>query len=927
MKTVKRVALACAFVLALIVLPNAALATHCVPGAAYQCTTRCINDAPITPRMVDGKCTFFDVSPGDKNQLRNYYTGRVDMSTYNFDGSTGSGQLFTSNPTTPPPPLTPAQIAERDAAAKREQARQADAAKRFRDAQTGQTPSSQTCEQQYPNWYDNANPGYYSCKITKALEGLFTWESLYRVALFFVWLMFQLTYIGLTLASWWFDGAIFYLVLYMGYFINSTDANGVRVAWAAFRDLCNILIIGGFIAVGISTILQISQYAADKFLARLIIAALLVNFSYFFAGAIIDFSNFLSGEVWKSTFLTADCSEKVKIETSHGGQGMFAILNIALSGGTGDQCSPGRSIVKIMGLGTFNDIRYVACVRSGLAGCDAIRAAGTNSGGGGDLFDNAIGGANQTKRNDIYLSLLILTLMATIFYAALAITFMVMALMLVVRFAALIMLLVSSPIGVAGINIPFVSGAAGKWWSALIGQAMFAPIFLILITVSMKVLKGFSNFLSTSEGSFAGSLHAGATGPAKGIIGGDLAMFITYFVGMAMLFISVYVARQIASSTQELAGAYKFAATQGYNMAKGMMFGLPKLGLGVTAGMLGENAERAASLFGKNSFMRKRLTNIATGFNWMENAAYGRKPGDKGVSGDTEERITGLRKDRFKLARKRFSDYLDGQNSARALLALGDKRTPEQTQRLKDWAHSWGEDIVDELSQEQLNELASQGLLSPDQIKAINSSTSISPEQKKGFVDSLFKGFDKMVADAKQSGDWSKVAEAYNGLSDIEKEILYTNRKDLRADEQFLAALKHEDYKKFRDRGSEGERLDMDKKRKSGFSSEIRDGARSNDAKRIRGTLNRMSDNERNGMDLETARAAIPHMSSAEIVSLYKNTKGEHAEAIRKMIEEDEKHGQPALATESIRPKRADGGAKPAPSNPPPGPDAGKIET
>lgn len=58
-------------------------------------------------------------------------------------------------------------------------------------------------------------------------------------------------------------------------------------AWRSVRDMANMLIVLGFVAVGIATTLRIAEYSAKKILPYLILVALLINFSGVFCGVII----------------------------------------------------------------------------------------------------------------------------------------------------------------------------------------------------------------------------------------------------------------------------------------------------------------------------------------------------------------------------------------------------------------------------------------------------------------------------------------------------------------------------------------------------------------------------------------------------------------------------------------------------------------
>jgi len=72
------------------------------------------------------------------------------------------------------------------------------------------------------------------------------------------------------------------------------DNPGVQEVWSFIRDLVNMLLILGTIVIGIATILGSKKYSWQKILWKLIIVALLVNFSLVIAGMVLDVSNFLS---------------------------------------------------------------------------------------------------------------------------------------------------------------------------------------------------------------------------------------------------------------------------------------------------------------------------------------------------------------------------------------------------------------------------------------------------------------------------------------------------------------------------------------------------------------------------------------------------------------------------------------------------------
>lgn len=69
--------------------------------------------------------------------------------------------------------------------------------------------------------------------------------------------------------------------------------------WTQVRSLANMLIVLGFVVVGIAFTLRIEGYGTKKVLINLILVALLVNFSGLFCGLIIDGANILTDHFLK----------------------------------------------------------------------------------------------------------------------------------------------------------------------------------------------------------------------------------------------------------------------------------------------------------------------------------------------------------------------------------------------------------------------------------------------------------------------------------------------------------------------------------------------------------------------------------------------------------------------------------------------------
>jgi len=80
------------------------------------------------------------------------------------------------------------------------------------------------------------------------------------------------------------------------HFINVpgyTKGAVVDVGWPVVRDLANMAIVLVLVAIGLATALRIEEYYWRKTLPRLIVVALLINFSPVLLGLIVDFCNII----------------------------------------------------------------------------------------------------------------------------------------------------------------------------------------------------------------------------------------------------------------------------------------------------------------------------------------------------------------------------------------------------------------------------------------------------------------------------------------------------------------------------------------------------------------------------------------------------------------------------------------------------------
>jgi len=283
-----------------------------------------------------------------------------------------------------------------------------------------------------------------------------------------------------TLLNWVVVKAVFQFGSLIG------NSPGVLIAWGVLRDIGNMVLLFGFIFMGIATILDLHTFSARKALPSLLIFAILMNFSLFAAEAIIDTSNALSSTLYAQA--NTDPCNGITGTVTTGGQ-------------TDEDCA----------------------VNYGIAG-HIMQSTGLSS-----IFE-----ANSSSLTTESVTYVILALFATVG----AVVLFAAAIMLAVRLIVLSFLMVVSPIGFAGMAIPPLRGFARDWWRRLIGESFFAPVLFLLIFISLKIT---DTFAATDT---RGSLAAAVQQPGASAMG--IVMIFTIVIGF--LIASLIVARKMSAS-------------------------------------------------------------------------------------------------------------------------------------------------------------------------------------------------------------------------------------------------------------------------------------------------------------------------------------------------------------------------------------------
>jgi len=137
---------------------------------------------------------------------------------------------------------------------------------------------------------------------------------------------------------------LLYIVQFLGYifvqivslliavatFNNITNLPMVELGWATVRDLANMFFIVVLLIIAYSTILKIQSYHYQKILVKLLIMAIMINFSKLICGFLIDFF-----QVIMLTFVNG--FKDAAAGNLASGFGLYEILSITQAGGEGFQ--------------------------------------------------------------------------------------------------------------------------------------------------------------------------------------------------------------------------------------------------------------------------------------------------------------------------------------------------------------------------------------------------------------------------------------------------------------------------------------------------------------------------------------------------------------------------------------------------------------
>lgn len=264
-----------------------------------------------------------------------------------------------------------------------------------------------------------------------------------------------------------------------------TSSPIVREGFKLTLSITNLGFVIAIIVIAFGTMLRLQSYGVKQMIGKLVIAALLVNFSFTFAGIVIDFFN-----VFGNFFIQAASPEDINKFAANLAQS----LNVSSLSG-----------VKVSVPDNF----------------------------GGDVLKFGLS----------YVSSFVSVASTAMFMTALVITFFAIAFMLVVRYLWLIFLLIVMPLAWLAWIFPGLSQHSKEWWNNFLKWNIFFPaisFFLYLSILTSDKLGGALKSQSVPE-----ALAAAKT--ISGLSEGVLIGFLQIIVQVGMMFGGLIVAQELGA--------------------------------------------------------------------------------------------------------------------------------------------------------------------------------------------------------------------------------------------------------------------------------------------------------------------------------------------------------------------------------------------
>ncbi|MEI6490861.1 MAG: hypothetical protein WCO16_03850, partial [bacterium] len=230
----------------------------------------------------------------------------------------------------------------------------------------------------------------------------------------------------------------------------------VNVGWNILRDITNLGYIFILLYVALNMILGTSTYKDKSIIAQIIVTAVLVNFSLFGAKVVVDASNIVAIQFYNL------------ITPANGS-------NTSAPTGITEQF---MQVVNLQSVYSTSQDKY------------SNASLLTNAGAGTSLSNGSVTGTVTSGGAAPYWRLALLAFVGSVFILGTSVVFFAGAFMFLSRTLTLMFLLMFSSIAFASRALPETEKHFKNWLHKLIDNCIFAPVFVGLLYILIKAMKG-----------------------------------------------------------------------------------------------------------------------------------------------------------------------------------------------------------------------------------------------------------------------------------------------------------------------------------------------------------------------------------------------------------------------------------------------------
>jgi hypothetical protein len=287
-------------------------------------------------------------------------------------------------------------------------------------------------------------------------------------------IVYGLIYLIAKIASIFFSLAGFLIDLALTLNLTLLSSPLIQNGWKIVLGIANLGFVLAIIVIAFATILRIQSYAIKQTLRKLIVAALLVNFSLVIAGAFISAADIITNslnEKLQGVSLSTRLTDLLKIQSFGDPLGQITGENITIEIGQSIVTAPLRWSAK-----GFDFLTWIT------GGQFLAKELGYKP---FSLEEYMFGSRSDAGK---WLSIIASLFFAVFFIFLSVLTYLAIAVMLFIRYIALGILLILSPIVWLLWIFPATVGEWQKWWRNFLRWVFFAPIAIFFLFVAIYSL-------------------------------------------------------------------------------------------------------------------------------------------------------------------------------------------------------------------------------------------------------------------------------------------------------------------------------------------------------------------------------------------------------------------------------------------------------